>query len=228
MAEFVPSVGLRDLAALLVLGDRVAALVDNLPVLLEIAVDVAHKFLSEVELREHVRAVYLERFYLVADFEGVCKRFRMVWEYRRHLLLRLEVLLLGVAQTLFVVDISVGGDADEAVVNRSVFLAYEMYVIGSYYLDAHLPGQFEYLCICFLLSGSHAVKIGLRLLRQTFYLRAVVHYLKVVVVTEYPLVPLYCLARGVNVSAEYGLRDLAGKTGGTADEVLVILFYYLV
>ena len=82
--------------------------------------------------------------------------------------------------------------------------------------------------MCFLLSGSHAVKIGLRLLRQAFYLRAVVHYLKVVVVTEYPLVPLYCLARGVNVSAEYGLRDLAGKTGGTAYKVFVILFYYLV
>ena len=67
----------------------------------------------------------------------------MVGEDGRHLLGGLEVFLLGVAQTLGVVEVGIGADADKAVMGRAVLLAYEVYVVGGHHLDAQFLRYLE-------------------------------------------------------------------------------------
>ena len=59
----------------------------------------------------------------------------MVGEDGRHLLGGLEVFLLGVAQTLGVVEVGIGADADKAVMGRAVLLAHEVHVVCGHHLD---------------------------------------------------------------------------------------------
>ena len=141
----------------------------------------------------------------------------MIREEGRHLLLALEILLLGVAESVRAVDVLVGSQADKPVVRRSVLLVHEMHVIGGDNLDPVLFGQVEDDLVVLLL-------LFIDLQRLTRNLGLVEHYLEVVVILEHPLVPLYGLVRPFHVACENHSRNLSRHAGGGADEILVILF----
>ena len=219
-AEFVAAVVLH-FASVGVLGDVVLAVLDDVGVFREVRVDLREELLREVELREDVAAVDLVTLHLVQHLEGVGEGLRMVREERRHLLLALEVLLLGVAEALGVVDHRVGGQADEPVVRRAVLLADEVDVVGGHDLDAVFLRQLEDAGGVFLLAL-------VELEGHPGDLRLVEHHLEVVVVAEDALVPLDRLVHAFLVAGEDPARDLARHAGGAADEVFVVALQHLV
>ena len=145
----------------------------------------------------------------------------MVGEEVAHLLLGLEVLLLRVAQALGIVDVGVGGKADEAVVHRAVFLAQEVDVVGGDYLGVGLLRQLKNS-----LGGNQLLLVDLR--AETRDLSVVEHYLQVVVIAEDPFVPGDGCARSVHVARKDVLGDLSGEAGRAADKVFVILLHHFV
>ena len=73
-------------------------------------------------------------------------------EHLGHLLLALEILLLGVAQALGIIHQRVGGEAYQPVVGRTVLLAHEMHVVGGYDLNPVFLGEGEDRVAIFLLA----------------------------------------------------------------------------
>ena len=144
----------------------------------------------------------------------------MVREQRQHLLLRLDVLLLGVAQAVRVVNIRVGSKADEAVVHGAVLLAHKMGVVGGDDLYAVFFRQLEdFLRVVAL--------VLVQLVVQPRDLRLVLHHLQVVVFPEHALVPQDGLFYGFVVMGHDGAGNLPGQAGAGADEALVVLFNHL-
>ena len=153
--------------------------------------------------------------------QSVFQHFRMVWEQCRHLLLALQVLLLGVVQARLLVDLLTGVQTDKMVVRRAVLLVHKVDIVRGDHLDTHLLSQLEYSLIAYLL-------LLVDIPRESGNLGLVEHHLKVVVVSEDPLVPLYRLSRLVHLSGDDVLGDLAGKAGGAAYQVLVVFLNDLV
>ena len=145
----------------------------------------------------------------------------MVWEQSGHLLLALQVLLLGVVKARLLVDLLTGVQTDKMVVRRAVLLVHKVDIIRGHNLDSRLGGEPEYSFIADLL-------LLVNIPRESRNLGLVEHHLKVVVVSEDPLVPLYRLSRLVHLSGDDVLGDLAGKAGGAADQILVVLLDDLV
>ncbi len=141
----------------------------------------------------------------------------MVREQGEHLLFRLDVLLLGIAQAVRVVNIGVGGEADEAVVHGAVLLAHKVGVVGGNDLYAVFFRQLEdFLRVVALVLVQLVVQSG--------NLRLVLHYLQIVVFPEHALVPQDGLFHGFVVVGHDGARDFAGQAGAGADETFMILF----
>ncbi len=153
--------------------------------------------------------------------KGVLQHFRVVRKQCGHLLLALEVLLLGVVEARLLIDLLAGVQADEVIVRRTVLLVDEVDVVCGDNLDPHLSGELEYSLIADLL-------LLINLQRQPRNLRLVEHHLKVIVVSEYIPVPLYRLSGLIHLSGDDVLWDLASKTGRAADQVLVVLLDDLV
>ena len=198
-----------------------AAGVDYIPVFLKIGVDLRQEGRVDFVFGQDVVVVDRIVRALVRHLQGVGQHFRMVREECCHLLFALEKLLLGVAEALRVVDIRIGGQADQAVVGRAVFAADEVYVVGSHHLHAHLFRKLE----------DTRIDLGLRLIdvgRNAGHFRFVEHHLQVVVLPEEVLVPADGFARGVQVARHDILGNLAGQAGGAADQVVVILLDHLV
>ena len=128
---------------------------DYILVFLELRVNVGEEVRVNVEFRKHVSAVDGETLHLVADFKRVGYHFRMVREKGCHLLLALEIFLLGVSEPVRVVYVRVGSQADKPVVNRSVLLAHEMHVIRRYDFHTVFGGQVEKHFVIFLLPLVH-------------------------------------------------------------------------
>ena len=212
---------LAELVAAVVPVLVVAALVDNVLVFIQPVVNLGEEVLRQLELRQDVVPVDGEFLHLVADLQGIGQHLRMVREERRHLLLTLEILLLGVAQTIGLVDELARIEADEAVVGGTVVLVDEMDVVRGDNLDAMLLGEFK--------EDGDILPLALPdVERNTRHLRLVVHHLEVVVLPEEAFVPFDGLRRGVQIPGEDVLRDLAGHAGGAADEVLVVFLQHLV
>ena len=130
----------------------------------------------------------------------------MVGEDGFHLLLRLEVFLLGVADTVGIVVIVIEGEADQAVVGRTVLLADEVYVVGGDDLDIVFCRQFEDGLVHHLLHHIH-----LGVCAGDFGLVAL--HLEVEIVSEKVLVPLDCVLGLLEVAAVDGPGNLSGKAG---------------
>ena len=220
MAELVATVVLL-LVAVPVLGHIVSAVLDDVGIFRLLGLYVVHEGLLDLELGQHMPAVYVVAFHLAEHLQRIRDHLRMIREQGGHLLLALEVFLLRVAQPPGIVDIGIGGEADQPVVYRAVLLAHEMHVVGRHYLHAVLLSETEYLGAVFLLVVVH---LG----REPGNLRPVQHHLEVVVVSEYPLVPFYGLVHALRIAREYELGNLAGHAGRAADEVLVIFLQHLV
>ena len=195
--------------------------IDDILVFLEIGVDVAEEGGVDVIFREHgipVDAVPLD---LVEDLDGIGQGLRMVREDGGHLLFALEVFLLGVAQAVRIVHVRVGRQADQPVVDRTVFLPHEVHVVGGDDLDPVLPGQFE----------DHRDVLALSLedvLRQPRDFGFVEHHLQVIILPEHPFVPADGLVGGIHVAVQNRPGDLPRHAGGGADEPLVVLLDDLV
>ena len=212
LAELVATV----IALLVALSD-----LDDILVHVQIVVQVIKEGLVDLILRKHMVAVDLIFLNFGSYLQSVFQHFRMVWEQSGHLLLALQVLLLGVVKARLLVDLLAGVQTDKMVVRRAILLVDEVDVIRGDHLDTHLLSQLEYSLIADLL-------LLINLQRQPRDLRLVEHHLKVVVVSEDPLVPLYRLSRLVHLSGDDVLGDLAGKAGGAADQILVVLLDDLV
>ena len=145
----------------------------------------------------------------------------MVREQCRHLLLGLQVLLLGISEAVYIVNVGIGSQTDKPVVGLAVLLAHEVDVIGRDDLHAMLFGQVEDDLVVLLLLLIH-------LERKSRNLRLVQHHLQIIVILEHPLVPLYGLFRACDIAVENHSRNLSCHTGGRADDVLVVLFNDLV
>ena len=197
MAEAVAAVG-----AVLVASARIY----DVLVFLQVLVDVGHERRINLEDRQHGVAVYGVGLYLIGHFQRIGQAFRMVREQFLHLLFRLQILLLGIAQAVGVVQIGIGGEADEAVVHWAVFLAHEVGVVGGDDLDAVLSSQLEDLL---RVVALFLVKV----VGEAGNLGPVLHHLQVIVFPEYPLVPLDGLFYGGIVVGHNGARNLSRQTG---------------
>ena len=197
-----------------------AAGVDDVLVFLKIGVDVLHELRIYLENRKNGLPVDGVAFYLGGHLKGVFEGFWMAGEQRRHLLFRLDIFLLGVAEAVRVVDVGVRGEADEAVMHGAVLLADKVGVVGCDDLDAVLFCQLENaVCVVALLFIELVIKAG--------DLCPVLHHLKVVVLSEDLLVPGDGLVDGRVVMRENGSRHLSGNTCRAADEPFVVFFYDL-
>ena len=212
LAELVATV----IALLVALSD-----LDDILVHVQIVVQVIKEGLVDLILRKHMVAVDLIFLNFGSYLQSVFQHFRMVWEQCRHLLFALQVLLLGVVKARLLVDLLAGVQTDKMVVRRAILLVDEVDVIRSDHFDTHLLSQLEYSFIADLL-------LLVDIPRESRNLGLMEHHLKVVVVSEDPLVPLYRLSRLVHLSGDDVLGDLAGKAGGAADQILVVLLDDLV
>ena len=219
-AELVAAVVLR-FVAVLVLGDVVFAVLDDVCIFLQVDVDLREEFRGEYELREDVPAVDFVALHLVQHFEGVGQGLRVVREQGGHLLFTLEILLLGIAQALGVVDHRVGGQADEPVVRRSVLFADEVDVVGGHDFDPVLLRELEDAGGVFFLPL-------IEFERQVGDLRLVEHHLEVVVLAEDPLVPGDGAVYALVVARQDSPRDLPCHTGGATDQPFVVALQHLV
>ena len=216
--------GVDEFVAAVVAVLVVASGVDDVLVALELGVDAGEEVLVYLITRKDRVAVDAVGFDLVRDLHGVVDGFRVIREQGQHLLFRLEVFLLGVAQAARVVEVGVGGDADEAVVDRAVLLADEVDVVGRDDLDAVLLAEGEDLLIIYhlLVIDVDDLLVGLR--GEVRHLGLVEHDLEVVVVAEDPLVPADGFVKGGFVACDDGSRHFAGHAGGGADESFVVFF----
>ena len=145
----------------------------------------------------------------------------MVREQGQHLVLALEILLLGVAHPVGIVDVRVGGQADEPVVDGTVLLPDEVDVVRRNDLHPVLLRHLEDDLVV-----DHLVVVDFP--RQARNLRLVEHHFQVVVVAEHVLVPFDDLVHLGHVARQDGARHLARHAGGAADQALVVLLQHLV
>ena len=194
--------------------------VDDVAVAGQVAVDVLQELRVDGEFGQHVGAVDVVAFHLLHHLAGVEYGLGVLREQGQHLVFALEVFLLGVAEALGVVHQGVGGEADEAVVRGAVVLADEVGVVRGDHLDSVLLGELE--------DGRvHLHLVVIEVQGEAGDLALVEHHLEVVILPEHALVPLDCLIDRVHVAREDATGNLAGDTGGGADEPLVILFQHL-
>ena len=104
VAELVATISLFNHLPCLILAYRILALLNDVGIFLQILADIGHKLLVDIILREHVRAVNLKRLNLRDDLEGVGNGLGVVREELKHLLLALEILLLGVSEPFRIID----------------------------------------------------------------------------------------------------------------------------
>ena len=104
---------------------------------------------------------------------------------------------------------------------RTVFLAYEMHVVGGNHLNVHFFGEIE--------DGVVDDELFLIYLwGESGNLGAVGLHFQIIVFPEYIFMPLYGLSCGVQVPVQYLARNLSCNAGGEANEVAVIFFHNLV
>ena len=77
-----------------------ASLVNDMLVFLQMRIDIGKEFLRQVKFRQDRVLVNLETCYLLCDFQCVGNGLRMLIEHIQHLVLALEVLLLGISHTV--------------------------------------------------------------------------------------------------------------------------------
>ena len=208
------------------------------PVLLRhhhVAVFVAREFVEKVFLREagavfgfgseldgnfefghDRRMVDRVALDLVADVHGRGHRFGVgLAEDRGHLGRGFQPLLLGVEHALGVVEVLARRKADQTVVRLGVVLVHEMHVVGADHPHVVLRGQFTQVFVDMQLHGVGFV-VG------PLDGSLVELQLQVIVVAEDLLVPLDRLIGLFEVVRRNGARNLAGQTGRTADQALVV------
>ena len=190
-------------------------------IFLKLRIYVGEEIRRQVEFRQHVAAVDFVALDFFGDFECIGYDFRVAREERLHFLFALQIFLLGVAQPLFVVYICVCRKAYKPVVGGTVFLAYEMHVVGRNHLHVHFFGEVE--------DGVVDDELFLIYLwGESGNLGAVGLHFQIIVFPEYILMPLYGLSCGVQVPVQYLARNLSCNAGGEAYEVAVIFLHNLV
>ena len=175
-----------------------------------------------------MRAVYLVGLYLVRHLQGVGQGLGVLREQSRHLLLALYELLLGVTKAPGVADVRIGSQADKPVVHWTVLAVDEMGVVGGDHLNAQLFGQFEYALVDYHLLAVHLVNLVIGLRRNAFHLGLVKHHLQIIILTKDAPVPFCCLSCTLVVPCHEVSGNLAGKAGGTADQVFMVFLQCLV
>ena len=212
LAEFVPAV-----IAFFV----VAAAVYHLFIELEVLVYLLQEGRVDGEFGKDVGAVDIVALHLLHHLAGVEDGLRVLREQGQHLVLALQIFLLGVAEALGVADHRVGGEADEAVVRRAVVPADKVRVVRGHHLDPVLFGKLEdglvYLLLVVVEVQAEAGNLGL-----------VEHHLQIVILAEDALVPLNRLVGSVHIPRHNAARNLAGDAGGRADEPFVVFLDHLV
>ena len=159
--------------------------------------------------------------YLVTDFKRICKEFRVVREEHRHLLLTLEVFLLGVAESLFVIQECIGRQTDESVVRRSVLFPHEVGIVCSDYLHSCLSGKFYYSFQGYFLPLIDFLGLSRNLCPVQLHF-------EIIIVSEDFLVPFHSFFCCSHVSVDYVSRDFSCDTCGAADQIFRIFLHYLV
>ena len=201
-----------------------------------IAVLVAREFLEEVLLREPGAVLLLgaellgdlevghdrrmvDRIALdlIADVHGRRHRLGVGFaEDRSHLGRRFQPLLLGVEHALGVVEVLARREADQTVVRLGVILVHEVHVVGADHPHVVLRGQFAQV---FVHMQLHGVGFVVGPLDGGF----VQLQFEIVIVAEDFFVPQDRLLSLFEVVRRDGARHLAGQTGRTADQPLVVL-----
>ena len=184
----------------------IAAAVDYLGILAKVFVDIGKEALVYAELREDMGGVDIIPFHLVQDLEGIGERFQMVGKKFHHLVFALQVLLLGVTQPLFVAEVGIGSQADKAVVSRSVLFPDEMDIVrGDNFHPIFFSQPEDLVAVLFLpliQFQGHSRNLCL-----------VKHHLQVVILSEYPFVPVDGIVQRFRVSRQDGSRNLSGDAG---------------
>ncbi|EJX10287.1 hypothetical protein EVA_01565 [gut metagenome] len=155
---------------------------------------------------------------LVTDFASIREGFGNITEDLVHLRLGLEPFLLGVDQTVTVIEVFSGREADETVMSFTIFFVYEVYVVGADHFDAEFLSDFKDALVRLLLQ-----RIGFAVGENGGIGHLVTLKFEVVVVTEYVLKPLGGLFGFVHVVVDDLLRDFSTDAGGTNNQPFVKL-----
>ena len=184
----------------------VAAVVYDFAVFILPTVDICHKILRNLKFRKDVAPVDGIAFHLVCYLEGIGDDFRMVREHRSHLLFALEILLLGIVKSVGVINKSVGSQADESVMHRTVLLSYEVDIVGGNHLHIVLASELE--------DGRDIAEFLVESLKaQSGHLGLVEHHLEVIIIPEHIFVPFYGLFRAFDVTGQNLFRNLSAHAG---------------
>ena len=206
--------GLAEIVTAVVPFGIVLAGFDEFGIFLQMAVDFGEEGRVDLVFGQDVVVVDLVERHLVGHFKRVGQHFRMVREKGGHLFFALEIFLLRIAQALGVVDIGIGGQADEPVVRRTVLFPDEMDVVGGHHLYTFFFGQLEDHGIdnhLGLIDVAYARDVGL-----------VVHNLQIIIVPEDTFVPADGFPGRVDVPVHDVAGNLTGQAGGAADQVFVV------
>ena len=132
-----------------------------------------------------------------------------------HLLVAFQILLIGIAHTLGVVQIASRVETYQVVVGYGVVFHNEMHVVAANALDAVFGGKTPYLLVHLDLMIVHElvarIASGMKL------------HFQIVILTENLLEFAHHRFGTGYVAAHDGLRKLAAKTRGTAYQAFVIL-----
>ena len=123
-------------------------------------------------------------------------------------------------QTVGVVVIFLGGQADEVVVGVAVLFEHKVGVVGGYNLDIVLAGQLNEHRFHFLLEPIGVV-VGIGLVGL------VAHQFDVVVVAKHLFEPQHRTFGPLQVAPQDKLRYLAAQTGRADDKTLMVLLQHL-
>ncbi len=175
------------------------------------------KTLGDGEERHDGTVVDAVGLHLVEHLQGIGQRLGHIGENGVHLSPRLKPLLLGVAHTVRVVEVLARGDAEQMVVRLGSLLVLEVAVVGTNQLDAIFLGKLDEYLVRLLLQGESLAVGEDGRVRDLMALQ-----LQVIVIAEDTVIPLASLPRPLDVPVENLAGHLAGDTGRTDDQVLVI------
>ena len=154
--------------------------------------------------------------HLVHNLLCVGQRLGHIGEDGLHLLGGLQPFLLGVVQTVGVIEFLAGAEANEPVVGLAIVLVHEVHVVGGDDLDASFGCQAQDAFVGhLLLLIDSAVTTGLIGLMSL--------YLKIIVVAEDALEPERGILGFLVLAVGDVARHLAGETRGGDNQPLVVL-----
>ncbi len=171
------------------------------------------------ESRHDRRMVDRVIFYFVEDFQRIAQGFRHIGKELIHLLPCFHPFLFGVKHTARIIQVLTGTQTNQAVMCFGIFFIHEVDVVRTNQLDVEL------------LSVFHQVFVHIYLQWVTFVIGTgnsclMALHLKIKIITEQILIPLYSFFSFRKLSGSNPFRYLTTEAGGADNQSFMILFEF--